>query len=158
MENIKYGKRRGGRWTPIRAKAQDTRANPNSWETHLVRSDGTLDSYGHWAYGLWCWRLWGILIHKYIQMSYMHIHLFVINMHICVHAYTIGKTELVYKITGEIFCPYCKSQVKFQSCFSPEVSVKIFIAIAKFISLVVNHWFACFINFERDCFWKFSSV
>src|SRR6218665_2881329 len=23
--------------TPIRAKAQDTRANPNSWETHLVR-------------------------------------------------------------------------------------------------------------------------
>src|SRR6218665_1622035 len=37
MENIKYGKRREGRWTPIRAKAQDTRANPNSWETHLVR-------------------------------------------------------------------------------------------------------------------------
>src|SRR6218665_206313 len=32
-----YGKRREGRWTPIRAKAQDTRANPNSWETHLVR-------------------------------------------------------------------------------------------------------------------------
>src|SRR6218665_3344454 len=37
MENTKYGKRREGRWTPIRAKAQDTRANPNSWETHLVR-------------------------------------------------------------------------------------------------------------------------
>src|SRR6218665_3400899 len=37
MENTKYGKRRQGRWTPIRAKAQDTRANPNSWETHLVR-------------------------------------------------------------------------------------------------------------------------
>src|SRR6218665_369469 len=33
MENTKYG-RRG---TPIRAKAQDTRANPNSWETRLVR-------------------------------------------------------------------------------------------------------------------------
>ena len=33
MENTKYRKRR----TPIRAKAQDTRANPNSWETHLVR-------------------------------------------------------------------------------------------------------------------------
>src|SRR6218665_3255972 len=32
-----YGRRREGRWTPIRAKAQDTRANPNSWETHLVR-------------------------------------------------------------------------------------------------------------------------
>src|SRR6218665_1007083 len=37
MENTKYGKRRVGRWTPIPAKAQDTRANPNSWETHLVR-------------------------------------------------------------------------------------------------------------------------
>src|SRR6218665_3046037 len=37
MENTKYGRQREGRWTPIRAKAQDTRANPNSWETHLVR-------------------------------------------------------------------------------------------------------------------------
>src|SRR6218665_2506295 len=37
MEKTKYGKRREGRWTPIRAKAQDTRANPSSWETHLVR-------------------------------------------------------------------------------------------------------------------------
>src|SRR6218665_2915248 len=37
MENTKYGKRREGRWTPIRVKAQDTRANPNSWEIHLVR-------------------------------------------------------------------------------------------------------------------------
>ena len=37
MENTKYGRRREGQWTPIRAKAQDTRANPSSWETHLVR-------------------------------------------------------------------------------------------------------------------------
>src|SRR6218665_1970722 len=37
MENTKYGRRREGRWTPLRAKAQDTRANPNGWETHLVR-------------------------------------------------------------------------------------------------------------------------
>src|SRR6218665_2615184 len=37
MENTKYGKLREGRWTPIRAKAQDTRAKHNSWETHLVR-------------------------------------------------------------------------------------------------------------------------
>ena len=36
MDNTKYGRRREGRWTPIWAKAQDTRANPNSWETHLV--------------------------------------------------------------------------------------------------------------------------
>src|SRR6218665_2767150 len=34
---IKYGRRREGRWTPIRAKAQDTKANPSSWETRLVR-------------------------------------------------------------------------------------------------------------------------
>src|SRR6218665_3371225 len=37
MENTKFGKRREARWTPIRAKVQDTRANPNSSETHLVR-------------------------------------------------------------------------------------------------------------------------
>src|SRR6218665_2001694 len=37
MESTKYGKQREMRWTPIRAKAQDTRANPNSLETHLVR-------------------------------------------------------------------------------------------------------------------------
>src|SRR6218665_988304 len=37
MENTECGRRREGRWTPIRAKAQDTKANPNSWETHLVR-------------------------------------------------------------------------------------------------------------------------
>src|SRR6218665_3706179 len=29
--------KREGQWTPIQAKEQDTRANPNSWETHLVR-------------------------------------------------------------------------------------------------------------------------
>src|SRR6218665_3788936 len=39
-----YGRRREGRWTPIRAKAQDTRANPNSWETHLVRK-----GWEHWT-------------------------------------------------------------------------------------------------------------
>src|SRR6218665_1215806 len=37
MEKSRYRKRREGGWTPIRVKAQDTRANPNSWETHLVR-------------------------------------------------------------------------------------------------------------------------
>jgi len=37
MENTKYGKRRERQWTRIRAKAQDTRANPNSWETYPVR-------------------------------------------------------------------------------------------------------------------------
>jgi len=44
MENIKYGRRREGLWTPIRVKAQDTRANPNSWETDLVRK-----RWEHWT-------------------------------------------------------------------------------------------------------------
>src|SRR6218665_3716468 len=51
MESTKYGKRRVGRWTPLRAKAQDTRANPISWETHLVRKRwdiGLLRSLSLW--------------------------------------------------------------------------------------------------------------
>ena len=46
MENIEYGRRKEGQWTPILAKAQDTRANPNSWETHLVSSE---EDMGHWT-------------------------------------------------------------------------------------------------------------
>src|SRR6218665_3467586 len=34
--NHRYGKRREGRWTPTRAKAQDTRASPYSLDTHLL--------------------------------------------------------------------------------------------------------------------------
>src|SRR6218665_4145676 len=51
MENTKYGRRREGRWTPIWAKTQDTKANPNSWETHLVRKRwdiGLLRALGLW--------------------------------------------------------------------------------------------------------------
>ncbi len=33
----RYGRQRERRWTPTRAKAQDTRASPNSLETHIVR-------------------------------------------------------------------------------------------------------------------------
>ena len=44
MENTKYGKRRKGRWTLIRAKAQDARVNPNSWE--LTYSE---EEMGHWT-------------------------------------------------------------------------------------------------------------
>ena len=45
MENTKCGKRREGRWTLIRAKAQDTRANLNSCrETHLGEEE-----MGHWT-------------------------------------------------------------------------------------------------------------
>src|SRR6218665_4139457 len=61
MDNTKYGKRREGRWTPIRAKAQDTRANPNSWETHLVRK--------RWDIGL----LRALSLHVWIMMMMMII-------------------------------------------------------------------------------------
>jgi len=44
MGNNKSGRQRHGRLTPIRAKAQDTRANPDSWETHLVRK-----RWEHWT-------------------------------------------------------------------------------------------------------------
>ena len=44
MENTKYGKRREGRWTLIRAKAQDTRANPQQ----LVNSPSE-EAMGHWT-------------------------------------------------------------------------------------------------------------
>ena len=53
--NTKYGRRRQGRRTPIRAKAQDTRANPNSWKTHLVRKRWGIGLLRHWAQGLWWW-------------------------------------------------------------------------------------------------------
>ena len=43
-EKPRYGRQREWRWTPTRAKAQDTRANPNSWETHLVRK-----RWEHWT-------------------------------------------------------------------------------------------------------------
>ena len=60
MEDTKYGRRREGRWTPIglRAKAQDTRANPSSWETHLVRK--------RWGIGL----LWAVSL-RIMMMMYV---------------------------------------------------------------------------------------
>src|SRR6218665_502622 len=45
----RYGRQREKRCTPTRAKAQDTRASPNSLETHLVR---TLDTYGRVSYAV----------------------------------------------------------------------------------------------------------
>src|SRR6218665_323480 len=50
MENTKYGRQREGRSTQIRAKAQDTRANPSSWETHLVRKRWNIELL--WALSL----------------------------------------------------------------------------------------------------------
>src|SRR6218665_2910607 len=38
----RYGRQRERRWTPTRAVAQDTRASPNSLETHLVRKRGDI--------------------------------------------------------------------------------------------------------------------
>jgi len=61
MENTKYGKRKEGHWTPIRAKALDTRANPNIWETHLVwkRWDiGLLRTLSLWLMMMiWQWKV-----------------------------------------------------------------------------------------------------
>src|SRR6218665_3675246 len=51
QKTSRYGRRREGRWTPTRAKAQDTRASPYSLETHLVRKRGDI---GHlWALSPW---------------------------------------------------------------------------------------------------------
>src|SRR6218665_2203697 len=44
LKTPSYGRRRERRWTPTWAEAQDTRASPNSLETHLVR--GHLNNYG----------------------------------------------------------------------------------------------------------------
>src|SRR6218665_644568 len=54
MENTKSGRRRERRWTPTRSKAQDTRASPNTLETHLVRKRwdiGLLRALRPWLYG-----------------------------------------------------------------------------------------------------------
>src|SRR6218665_2839268 len=67
MENTKYGKRREGQWTPIRAKAQDTRANPNSWETHLVRK--------RWDIGLLRALSPGIMMMMTIQINELELEL-----------------------------------------------------------------------------------
>ena len=50
----RYGRRRERRWTPTRAKAQDTRASPNSLEAHLVRKRGDigpLQALSPWSNG-----------------------------------------------------------------------------------------------------------
>src|SRR6218665_350582 len=68
MENTMYGKRREGRWTPIRAKAQDTRANSNSWETHLVRK--------RWDIGLLrALSLWIMMVYDDINGTHVLIYI-----------------------------------------------------------------------------------
>src|SRR6218665_487182 len=76
MENTKYGKRREGRWTPIQAKAQDTRANPNSWETHLVRKRWYIP-----------WTPTGIEPTDYDEI-YIYIYIYIykcMHIHVCKH-------------------------------------------------------------------------
>src|SRR6218665_1763506 len=75
MENTKYGKRREGGWTRIRAKAQDTRANPNSWETHLVRK--------RWDIGLL-----RALSPRIMMMIYVYIYTYKIICNIYMYIYT----------------------------------------------------------------------
>src|SRR6218665_3569453 len=77
MENTKYGKRREGRWTPIRAKAQHTKANPNSWETHLMRK--------RWDIGLL--RALSLWIMMMMMMIYIYIYIY-IYVCVCVYGHT----------------------------------------------------------------------
>src|SRR6218665_3415962 len=79
MQNTKYGKRREGRWTPIRAKAQDTRANPNSWETHLVRK--------RWDIGL----LRALSLRIMMMMIHMYTH--IVNYVWIKFEATVAKTK-----------------------------------------------------------------
>src|SRR6218665_1876190 len=77
MENTKYGKRREGRCTvghQYGPKAQDTRANTNSWETHLVRK--------RWDIGLL--RALSLRIMMMIH-TYMHTHTYT---YLYIHTYT----------------------------------------------------------------------
>src|SRR6218665_833715 len=83
-----------GRWTPIRAKAQDTRANPNSWETHLVRK--------RWDIGLLrALSLW-------IMMMMMHV-----CMYVRLHA---GMYVFMYVC---VYCIYVCLYVRMWVCPSP---------------------------------------
>src|SRR6218665_510948 len=89
MENTKYGKRREGRWTPIRAKLQDTRANPNSWETHLVRKRWDIGLLR--ALSLWIMMMMMMKIYPYISYcnitwaSTYHARLTILQKHIILH-------------------------------------------------------------------------
>src|SRR6218665_3737479 len=91
MENTKYGRRREGRWTPIRAKAQDTKANPISWETHLVRK--------RWDIGLLralsLWIMMMMMTHKSLvretSLFTQSLKLFVL---LCSGTYLCGIEEL----------------------------------------------------------------
>src|SRR6218665_2683941 len=95
MENTKYGKRREGRWTPIRAKAQDTRANPNSWETHLVRK--------RWDVGLL-----RALSPRIMMMMMMNVCMYVLHVFMYVFMYQNNShliDELVdHSIPGSVCC------------------------------------------------------
>src|SRR6218665_3943835 len=81
MENTKYGTRREGRWTPIRAKAQDTKANPSSWETHRVRK--------RWDIGLLrALSLWIIIM--MIMYVCMYVCMYVrtyVRMYVCMYVH-----------------------------------------------------------------------
>src|SRR6218665_1444033 len=69
MKNTKYGKRREGRWTPIWAKVQDTRANSNSWEIHLARK--------RWDIGL----IWALSL-RIMMMMYVCMY---VRMYVCTY-------------------------------------------------------------------------
>src|SRR6218665_2524422 len=97
MENTKYGKRREGRWTPIRAKAQDTRANSNSWETHLVRKRwgiGLLRALSLWIMMMMMMMMMMMLLLLLLMMMMMMIVVVVVMMMMVIR--TLAKTIRSY--------------------------------------------------------------
>jgi len=62
----RYGRQRDRRWTPTRAKAQDTSASPNSLETDLVRGHWTptgVEPMDQWMDGWKCQKILGCFKH-----------------------------------------------------------------------------------------------
>src|SRR6218665_1833979 len=103
MENTKYGRRREGRWTPIRAKAQDTKDNPNSWETHLVRKRwdiGLLRALSLWIMMMMMMNIY-IAFCNFYQLLYLKMQKFLKKLCIIVFAY-FHLTELLVVTTCNI--------------------------------------------------------
>ena len=88
---LHHGRRREGRWTPTRAKAQDTRASPYRLETHLVRKWGDI---GHLrALSPWSDGWMGLRHTAYIQAD---THTAMAYLHNCLrtHLHTYTPTRL----------------------------------------------------------------
>src|SRR6218665_3269036 len=82
MENTKNGMRREGRWTLIRVKAQDTIANPNCWETHLVRKRWDIGLLRALSLRIMMTML--MMTYTYMYVKYIYIYTYTYNV---IHTY-----------------------------------------------------------------------